>query len=266
MSSDFAKAEEVIYKRASNDDLKIHIFKPDGWKETDKRPAIVYYYGGGWRNAYLSAFHSHALKHSSQGFVCFIVEYRVYKDHGALPNDCLKDAQDAFAFVREHALEFAIDPNRLVASGGSAGGHLAACLGTIPDSRNGLASKPNAMVLFNPRCIVDPQNPLMAFVQELGVDHESLSPIDHVDATVPPTINFHGTSDDLVPYEDSLRFHNKLLANNVLSYLELFEGREHSFFYGNRVAPDTSEKGTDFRRTIELSTQFFVELGYLPID
>jgi acetyl esterase/lipase len=226
----FNQLDRVVFKHASGDALKIHIIKPEAWAQSDRRPAIVFYYGGGWRNAYLTAFESHARYYASLGLVCFIAEYRVFNDHGTLPSDCVNDAQDAFAFVRNNAEKFGINPDKMVASGGSAGGHLAACLGTVKDARNGSASRPNAMVLFNPRCIVDPKNPQYAFVQELGTQAINISPYHQMDKDTPPSIIYHGTSDDLVPYEDSVLFHKKLLELGVRSSIELFENREHSFF------------------------------------
>ncbi len=262
----FGELDQVVFKHASGDDLKLYILKPNSWSSGDQRPAIVFYYGGGWRNAYLRAFESHARYYTSQGLVCFIAEYRVFNDHGTLPFDCVKDAQDAFAFVRNNADKFGINPDKMVASGGSAGGHLAACLGTVEDTRNGAASKPNAMVLFNPRCIVDPKNPQYAFVQELGTQAINISPYHHMDKNTPPSIIYHGTSDDLVPYEDSVLFHEKLLELGVSSSIELFENREHSFFYGNKETPGYAKPGEDFQKTLDLTDSFLRDLTFLPVS
>lgn len=262
----FDALDQEVFKHASGDALKIHIIKPEAWAQSDRRPAIVFYYGGGWRNAYLTAFESHARYYASQGLVCFIAEYRVFNDHGTLPFDCVNDAQDAFAFVRNNAEKFGINPDKMVASGGSAGGHLAACLGTVKDTRNGSASRPNAMVLFNPRCIVDPKNPQYAFVQELGTQAINISPYHHIDEDTPPSIIYHGTSDDLVPYEDSVLFHKKLLELGVRSAIELFENREHSFFYGNKETPGYAKPGEDFQKTLDLTDSFLRELTFLPVS
>ena len=260
----FNQLDRVVFKNASGVDLNIHIIKPDRWVQSDQRPAIVFYYGGGWRNAYLTAFESHARYYASQGLVCFIAEYRVFNDHGTLPFDCVIDAQDSFAFVRNNAKKFGINPNMIIASGGSAGGHLAACLGTVEDDRNGTASKPNAMVLFNPRVIVDPENPQYAFVQELGAEAIEISPYHHIDKDTPPCIIYHGTSDDLVPYEDSVLFHQKLIDIGIKSSIELFENREHSFFYGNKETPGYAMRGEDFQKTLDLTDSFLRGLTFIP--
>ena len=71
--------------------------------------------------------------YSSQGYVCFIPNYRVRSSENSRAIDSVRDAQDAFVYVRKNSDQFGIDPNRIAASGGSAGGHLAASLGTLKD-------------------------------------------------------------------------------------------------------------------------------------
>ena len=94
---------------------------------------------------------------------------------------CVKDAKAAIAWVRENAGRHGIDPNKIAASGGSAGGHLAACTGTI--SGFGSDERPNAMILFNPACTLAPiagWQPLGAgaglTVERLGVEAQVISP------------------------------------------------------------------------------------------
>lgn len=86
--------------------------------------------------------------------IAVTADYRVKSRHGVKVVECVKDAKAAIAWIRENAQRLRIDPNRIAASGGSAGGHLAACTGTI----NGFGSdeRPNAMILFNPACTLAP--------------------------------------------------------------------------------------------------------------
>ena len=67
------------------------------------------------------------------GMFALFHDYRVRSSENSQAIDSVQDAQDAFAFIRKNANKFGIDRNRIAASGGSAGGHLAASLGTLKD-------------------------------------------------------------------------------------------------------------------------------------
>lgn len=87
--------------------------------------------------------------------VAFSADYRVKSRNQTTPFECVQDARAAIRWVRAHAAEWGIDPDRIVASGGSAGGHLAACTAVIVDGDKAVenakfSSVPNALVLFNP--------------------------------------------------------------------------------------------------------------------
>ena len=87
--------------------------------------------------------------------VAICAEYRIKSKHGTTPFECVDDGKSAVRWIREHADDLGIDPNKIVAAGGSAGGHVAACTAVIngyeTNSENmDISSKPNALVLFNP--------------------------------------------------------------------------------------------------------------------
>ena len=87
--------------------------------------------------------------------VAMAAEYRVYSRHKARVVDCVADAKSAIRWVRKNADRLGIDPDRIASGGGSAGGHLAAAVGTLeefdePDEDSSISSCPNAMLLFNP--------------------------------------------------------------------------------------------------------------------
>jgi acetyl esterase/lipase len=90
-----------------------------------------------------------------RGMVAARADYRVKSRHGVTPKECVEDAKSAVRWMRAKASVLGVDPDRIVAAGGSAGGHLAACAAFAPgleaneeDAR--ISSKPNALVLFNP--------------------------------------------------------------------------------------------------------------------
>ena len=250
--------ENYTFKETSIIDLKIFVFKPDNWKASGKNPAIVFYFGGGWNNRHITQFVAYAQYYASRGYVCFIPNYRVRSSENSQAIDSVRDAQDAFAFVRKNANKFGIDQNRIAASGGSAGGHLAASIGTLKDLKHGDLSKPNALILFNPVCVVDPlKNPKRFNFARLGVKGYEISPYHHVDETVPPTIIYHGTEDRLVPFKTAEMFHQRMLEVGNDSSLIRFDGRDHGFFnHGKHLAE------SDYAKTLKYTDDFLSRIGW----
>ena len=251
-------SENYCFKKTSSINLKVFIFKPENWKDTDNNPAIVFYFGGGWNTRHITQFVAFAEYYSKKGYVCFIPNYRVRSSENSQAIDSLQDAQDAFAFVRKNANKFGIDQNRIAASGGSAGGHLAASLGTLKDMKHKELSKPNALILFNPVCVVDPlKNPKRFNFARLGVKGHEISPYHHIDKSVPPTIIYHGTEDRLVAYKTAEMFHEKMLEFGNDSTLISFDGRDHGFFnYGKHLAK------SDYSKTLKYTDDFLSKLGW----
>ena len=148
----FPDARTETYKTIGDVDLKLWIFDPPNHKKNDPRPAIVFFFGGGWKAGNPAQFEQHCRYLASQGMVAMTADYRVLSRHKSLANKAVEDAESAIRWVRENAQRLGVDPNRVAAGGGSAGGHLAACLGAVP-ALNEQASKktssvPNALALF----------------------------------------------------------------------------------------------------------------------
>lgn len=254
--------ENYVFKETTNLDLKIYVFKPDAWDASQENPAIVFYFGGGWNSRHITQFVAYAQYYASKGFVCFIPNYRVRSTDNSQAIDSVKDAQDAFAYVRKNVSKFGIDAERIAASGGSAGGHLAASLGTLNDEKNKKSSKPNALILFNPVCVVDPfRNPERMNFARLGVKGYEISPYHNVDKSVPPTIIYHGTKDRLVPYITAEMFHKKMLEVGNDCTLIPFEGRDHGFFnHGKHLAE------SDYRKTLNYTDKFLSRIGWMSAN
>ncbi|MGB2403643.1 MAG: alpha/beta hydrolase, partial [Akkermansiaceae bacterium] len=150
-----APNEIISYKKIGEVDLKLHVFKPRGHQASDKRPAVVFFFGGGWQGGTPRQFYQQSLFLAEHGMVAFAAEYRVASIHKTSPYECVADGKSAIRWVRKHALQLGVDPDRIVSSGGSAGGHVAACTGVIQGYEQvgedaSVSSQPNAMVLFNP--------------------------------------------------------------------------------------------------------------------
>src|SRR5210317_2600573 len=127
---DFKPDKAVVYKKVGQVELNIHVFNPPDYAASDKRPAIVFFFGGGWNGGSPSQFYPHCAYLASRGMVAMSAEYRVKTRHGTSPRECVKDGKSALRWIRIHADDLGIDPNKLAAGGGSAGGHVAAATAT----------------------------------------------------------------------------------------------------------------------------------------
>jgi len=143
------------YAKTRQADLEVVVHYPPDWKATDKRAGIVFFFGGGWENGTIDAFKPQAQYLASRGMVAARADYRVKSRHGVTPKECVDDARAAVRWFRENAGKLGVDPDRIVAAGGSAGGHIAACTTLMPDAdakgdEAKVTCKANALILFNP--------------------------------------------------------------------------------------------------------------------
>ena len=143
----------------------------------------------------------------------------------------------AMRYLRAHAEEFHIDANRIIASGGSAGGHLAAATALCPGYDDpaddfSVPVKPNALVLFNP--VID-NGPGGYGYERVGEEYKNFSPLHNIHTGAPPTIIFLGTADVLVPVETA-RYYKKVMEK-VGSRCDLFlyESQPHGFFQCQQI-------------------------------
>ena len=251
-------AETIVYKEASGAALRLFVFKPIDWTSEDARPGIVFFFGGGWRQGNPNQFREHCKHFASRGMVAITVEYRVKSRHGVSPLECISDAKSAIRYVREHAKTLGIDSGRIVAAGGSAGGHLAACTGLVKgfDSHGedmAISARANAMVLFNPALDTTALPSRYGF----GDDSSAASPIHQIKEGAPPTIVFHGTDDKTVPFEQATRFRDAMQAADNRCELVAFEGKGHGFFNFGR------DGNTAYDATRRAADAFLESLGYI---
>jgi len=259
-------AETVAYKALGDVTMNLYVFKPQDWKAEDSRPAAVFFFGGGWNAGSPEQFEEHCKHLAMRGIVAITADYRVASRNETKANRCLEDARDAIRYVRSHANELGIDPDYVAAGGGSAGGHLAACLGTISDDKENVSSRPNLMLLFNPACVLAPfdgkqpwpEDRSEELLEKMGIDPVEMSPIHHITSETPPGIIFHGTADDAVPFFTSEQFANAVKAANVRCDLKAYEDQPHGFFnYGRN-------ENVEFHSTLKAMDAFLVDLRWLP--
>lgn len=250
-----------VYKTVGNTQLRLHLFLPDG---DGPHPAIVFFYGGGWRSGTPSQFAPHARYLESRGMAVALADYRVSSRHRSSPVDATRDAKSAVRWLRANATRLGLDPDRLAAGGGSAGGHLAAATATVPDldepnEDHEVSSVPDALVLFNPAL------DLSGLPLRFGLDAQerlSISPQQHVREGLPPTIIFHGTADQTVPFSSAEAFRDAMKKAGNRVELVSYEGRGHGFFNFGRAGGPAAQ-GEDFLDTLERADRFLTELGFL---
>ena len=119
---------------------------------------MVFFFGGGWINGNVKQFEPHAQYFSKRGIVCFLADYRVASRNHTTPFESLKDAKSAIRFIRQNAQRFHLDTAKIIASGGSVGGQLAAACALITKYNEAgedlsISCKPNALVLFKTRLL-----------------------------------------------------------------------------------------------------------------
>ena len=173
--------------------------------------------------------------------------------------ECVKDAKAAIAWVRENAQRLGIDPDRIAASGGSAGGHLAAATGTI--SGFGSDERPNAMILFNPACTLAPiagwqpagVRPGKLSAKRFGVEAQVISPAHHISPHTPPTLILHGKADTTVPYASVVAFESAMKKAERPCKLVGYDGAGHGFF----------NRGEDSAKTLAEADAFLVDFGWI---
>ena len=270
---EMADARVEVYKSVDGMDLRVWIFEPDGHQASDQRPAIVFFFGGGWNGGSPGQFEHQAKYLAGRGMVAITADYRVKSRNGTKANIAVMDAKAAIRWVRTNAARLGVDPDRIAASGGSAGGHLAAATGMLPEhdvdgASQAVSSVPNAMILFNPVLITAPvpgypaslseqQEKVKKLEPRLGAKPESMSPYHNIEKGQPPVIIFHGKDDPTVPYQSIEFFTQAMSAAGNRCELVGYPDERHGFFnYGrgdNSVYTDT------MRRTDE----FLVSLGWL---
>ncbi len=171
--------------------------------------------------------------------------------------EIIEDVHRGIRFVRHHADEYGIDPDRIGVSGGSAGGHLSLMLaarggpgpGESPDPVDRESSAVQAVAIFYP--VTDLLNlgdstenpgdggPPRSYVQAFGPDATNMaawkvigrecSPIYHVTTNLPPVLIYHGDADTLVTLDQSERFRERAVEQGAEVKLVVQPGGQHGW-------------------------------------
>jgi len=226
------------------------IFLPS--KETANGTAIIICPGGGYRiNAIDHEGLNVAKKFAEMGVTAFVLKYRIPDDRTMEIRNTgpLQDAQQAIRVVRQRASEWNVNPDRVGIMGFSAGGHLASTAGThftspVLAENASINLRPNFMILIYPVISFDEtighmgsreqligKNPPAGQVQLFSNDLQ-------VTKDTPPTFLVHASDDAAVKPENSIRFYQKLLENNVPAELHIYQNGGHGFGMINKTTDD----------------------------
>ena len=249
-----------VYKTIGQRKLTLYVTKPKDWKATDKRPAIVFFHGGGWVGGQPGQFTEHSKYLASRGMVCVQVQYRLLKrKSNDPPTNCVRDAKSAMRWVRSRAKELGIDPKRIASAGGSAGGHLAAFVGMVdglddPADNDAISAKSNAMVLFN---AVFDNGPKGWGHKRVGKRYKEFSPLHNASKDDPPALVFLGSADKLIPVKTAYDFQAAMKKSGVRCEVMIFKGKPHGFFNYGR------DGNKPYYETVLATDKFLASLGWL---
>lgn len=253
---DFKDAREEIYRQVGDTKLKLWIFG-----ETDPeqpKPAIVFFFGGGWNSGSPAQFERQARHFAQRGMIAIAADYRVRSRHGTPATACVEDGKAALAWIRKNAKHLGIDPRRIATAGGSAGGHVAASTGTLEGF--GSDERPDAMILFNPVCALADIGDwkargfgVKAAEERLGAKPRELSPAHHIGDHTPPTLILHGDKDTTVPIASAAAFEAEMKKAGRPCQLVRYPGAGHGFF----------NRGKAFDETLAEADRFLTQLGWL---
>lgn len=236
------------------------------YPETPNGYGIIHISGSGWRRPL--AYDAPLLSERQvarfgqplveQGYTVFSVNHRA-TPRFQFPAP-LEDVQRAVRFVRYHAAEYGIDPNRIGAVGGSSGGHLVSMLGVLdgqgdpsdPDPVNRVSAKVQTVVArAAPSNLADIQTVsgigLLALLMgalptpdpqsKESLAYFEASPINYVTADDAPILLLHGDADEVIPYEQSLSFRDAMRAEGVPTRLITIPGAGHGPSFPGAVDP-----------------------------
>lgn len=257
-------AREETYKVVGDVSLPAYIWQPAPEKcPPYPRSVAAFFFSSGWDHGQVTQFAPHCVYFASRGMTAIAFDYRVSTRHGTGPLEAMADARSAIRWIRLNSAELGINPGKIVAVGGSGGGHAvasAAMLKGYDDSTDDLTinSVPNAVVLFNP--VIDTSKHgfgLDRFPDAKAAKNANL--IRAIARGMPPMLVMHGTADRVIPFEGSYAFCRKMARKKNKCRLIEFERQGHGFFNFNLSFEM-------YEATLMAMDEFLVELGFIESD
>jgi len=252
---DYHVYPNIVYHTANNYEAKLDVYTPPGNGAPTAVAVIIH--GGGWIEGTKESRVMEIMPYLQMGFAAVNVEYRLGRVSPAPA--AVEDCRCALHWVFANAKKYNFDANRVVVSGGSAGGHLALTTGMLAPAAGfdrecrtgddpiwkqagGTAGDPHVAAIVNWFGITDvldeirgPNTKGYAVVwigdqpnaEEIA---KRVSPINMVSRNNPPILTIHGDHDELVPYSQAVRLHQALDEAGVVNELYTVPGGNHGGF------------------------------------
>ena len=228
-----APGERRVYKQSGGEDRGLELFFPPDRKPGSRAPGLILFHGGGWRGGSPRQFRETCAYFASRGLVCATAEYRMLNEaeQAELPEGesrkrvCIADAKSAIRWMKRPADKLGVDPDRIVAGGGSAGAHISA-LATLnpglddpsdPIDSTEIDTSVVAYLWFNP-----------AFSPEDAGDPE-VNVLNFVEKGLAPALVFFGTEDWWLGGWNTAHARWREAGNKSI-HLRFAEGEKHGFF------------------------------------
>ncbi|MEZ5572154.1 MAG: alpha/beta hydrolase [Halioglobus sp.] len=239
--------QKIVYRTTDAQQLNLHAFHAKNRSDDSPSPALLLFHGGRWLYGSPEEYYPQCQFFAAHGYSCFSAQYRLGANNRPEVRGAVEDVRAAFDYLVEHAAELHIDPQNIAVGGASAGGHLAAALGSglpLAAASSPLrAQRPAMQLLYNPMLDLAPGTPDHHLVKDYW---EEVSPYHHIDDAVPPTLILVGTQDPEVPVPTAQAFCQAVQAAGGLCEIALYEGQGHGFFHHPGYREQTNQRILEF--------------------
>lgn len=247
ISAKLEPTRKLVYKKVGDRELHLHVFEPAGHQASDQRACFLNIHGGGWTSGEPRRQYAFCDHQTKQGMVAMSLEYRLIQKGKTTAVECVHDGRSAVRYIKAHAKELGIDPSKIIVSGGSAGGHVAASTALFagvddPQDDKSISPVPAALVLLYPVIDTSPQG---YGASKCGKDWKLISPAHQVKPGVPPTIIFHGTGDTVTPFAGAKLFKDEMDKTGNRCELVVKDGGRHGYLIFNKEDYEATLKQTD---------------------
>ena len=243
LSNTYRVIPNVTYHKANNRENKVDLYLTRG--VDGPVPVLMYIHGGGWRGGSKESSVLRLLPWLEKGWAVVNVQYRLAEV--SLAPAAVEDCLCALRWVIRNAEEYDIDPDRIVVTGNSAGGHLALTTGMVPASAGLDRECPgnedlSVAAIINWYGITDVGDLLhgpnmktyavtwMGSMPNRFEIAERVSPLTYVRDGLPPILTIHGDADPTVPYQHGIRLQEELTKAGVSNELHTVRGGGHGGF------------------------------------
>jgi len=225
--------KDIPYREGESDSWKLDLAMPANFG-SELRPALVIVHGGGWRfgSKSVDVYQKMMVAYAQKGYVTINVEYRL-TDEAEFPA-CIEDVKCAVRWLRAHAKELNVDPNRIGSYGHSAGAHLSMML-AMTDKSDGLEGDGGWDEYLSKVTVAGAGSPPTELGRDVPMAKKEWWPIGYIGSNHPPMFLIQGTKDPVVLPERTRDFVEKMKAAGTtnLEYLEM-EG-DHGIAYNGQL-------------------------------